>query len=115
MRNGPEIRCGAKRNPDALAKKRLKHLFQITHQRIEANQARLQHLPAAEGQQLPGQCSCPVRGPENLLDRPARLCILGMLLQKDLTIAGNDGQQVVEVVCDTTRQRTNRLHFLGLP
>src|SRR5437868_196136 len=37
-----------------------------------------------------------------------------MAHQKEFAVADDDGKKIVEVVCDTARQLTHRLHFLRL-
>ena len=76
---------------------------------------RLQDLLAAEGQQLAGQGGGALAG---LLDRlellAQRVGRVGDPAQREIGVAQDRGQQVVEIVGDPAGQPPDRLHLLGL-
>ena len=80
---------------------------------VEIEHARLQHLLAAESQQLLGQPRGALSGLVDLFEMsrsgsPALSC------QRQLAVAVDDGQQVIEIVRHASRQAAHRLHLLGL-
>ena len=75
--------------------------------------ARLFRL-AAKGEHLLHQGFCPLAGRNDLLEIAPRLTVLWYIVECELRIAENDGQNVVEIMGNATRQGTNSLHFLGL-
>lgn len=74
----------------------------------------MEDLPAAERQQLSGQRGGAIGSVPDLLHDFA---VWGIWLEQTLEVlakAGDDRQQVVEVVSDAARQSPNRVHLLGL-
>src|SRR5216684_9227718 len=95
-----------------LADQTVKQLSQVTDDAVQIQHFRLQHLLAAEGQELPGQVSSAVGG---LLDlhRLAVERISGFeLFQHDFAIAEDDTKQVVEVVSYAASEPPHGLHLL---
>src|SRR4029077_7088100 len=81
---------------------------------VEIHARRVQHLPAAKGQQLTRQGRRAVRRGENLGGVPRRRLILRYLLGDERAEADNRRENVVEVVRDPARQLADRLHLLRL-
>jgi hypothetical protein len=82
--------------------------------RAEVNRLHLEHLLAAEGQELPGQG---LGGLDGLLDKRDVLApgiVLMKLFQEPLGVPDYGGEQVVEVVGHTPGKLPYRLHLLQL-
>ena len=83
---------------------------------LRLQHARLQHLFAAEGQQLAGQRSRRVRRPFGFprcsfaADAPRSSC-----LQRQRAVTADDREQIVEIMRDAAGQPADGLHFLRLP
>ncbi|EKD40685.1 MAG: hypothetical protein ACD_74C00247G0002 [uncultured bacterium] len=81
---------------------------------IEAAGGHVNHLFAAEGQELPGQGGGPVSGlVDDLYFLPGRIIFRQLQLQQ-LAVAEDDGEDVVEVVGNPSGQDADGFHFLGL-
>ena len=83
--------------------------------RVQVEDLRLQHLLAAEGEQLRRQPARALAGLPDLLEigRHAPTS-LAHLLERELAVAEDDGEQVVEIVGDAAGELADRLHFLRL-
>ena len=81
---------------------------------IQVDDAKCLYLFAAEGEQLPGQLRGSAGGGEYflklVLDRASR----NDRIQGQFGIAGDDGEQVVEIVGDSARETADGIHFLSL-
>ena len=75
---------------------------------------RLQHLLAAEREQLAGQRGGAIRGVQDLVDLRGHRRILLDAVRHQLGVAANRRQQVVEVVRDAAGEPADRLHLLRL-
>ncbi len=73
----------------------------------------LQHLLAAERQELARQAGGALAGSPDLLDRREVLGVGAQLGRQQLRVAENCGQQVVEVVGDAARELSDRIHLLS--
>ena len=82
---------------------------------IEVEEARLEKLLPAERQQLTRDGTGPLRGLANLLDVGPRRMARRHFAERELGVAGDRGQRVVEIVRDPAGQPADRLHFLRLP
>ena len=82
---------------------------------VEIEHARLEQLLAAEGQQLARHRSGALGGAPDLLDVGARRMIRRHFAERELRVAGDRGQRVVQVVGDAARQPADRFHLLRLP
>ena len=69
-------------------------------------------MPTAEREQLPREVARSLHRVQDGVD--VRVGFLGKLLAKELGIAADDGQDVVEVVSDPAGEASDRLHLLGL-
>jgi hypothetical protein len=74
----------------------------------------LQHLAPAEGQQLAGEPGGPLAGLADLLHVAADGVAAPDLVEQEVAVAQDAGEQVVEVVGDAAGQLAHRLHLLGL-
>ena len=73
-----------------------------------------EHLLAAESQKLPGEGGGAIGGIGNLLGRPAHAGVGPDAIQQKFGVAGDDHQQIVEVVGNAAGQTTDGFHFLRL-
>ena len=92
----------------------LQHLTCITHQCVKYQKLRLGNLLPTERQQLSRQQLGVLRGAVDLFDMAAKGAVGRELLQRQFAEAENGGQHVIEVVGDSAREPSNRLHLLGL-
>src|ERR1700674_1744624 len=108
--------CGAWNHDqiDILADHAGKHFQVLGNYLIQVEDLRGEHLFAAEGQQLPGQRRCALRGIGDFLRRTPQPGIGSDPFEKKLGIAGDHHQQVVEIVGDAPGEASNRLHLLRL-
>ena len=81
---------------------------------VQAQAARLHHLLAAEGQQLPGQRGGAVGRALDFLDVLAAAIVHRQSIQQKIRIAEDRGEDVVEVVRDAAGKTADRLHLLRL-
>ncbi len=80
----------------------------------EMHHLRLKRLAAAKRQQLACELSAAADTRERIGDPALRLLVSYDIFCQEIDVAGNDLQQVVEVVGDTAGQLADRLHLLGL-
>ena len=83
-------------------------------QRIDVDLARLQRLLAGEGEQMLGQLRAALGGIVDQLGDGGELGPVGDRVGQDADRAGDDGQDVVEVVGDAAGQLADRVHLLRL-
>ena len=88
--------------------------LELLHQRIDVDQLRLQHLPAAEREQLSRERRRALPGRLNLQQIRTQRILLRDLVEDQVAIAENRGQQIVEVVGHSACELTDRLHLLRL-
>ena len=82
---------------------------------VEVEHARLEHLPAREREQLPGERGGLLARARDLLDlRPERV-VRGEPAEDEVAVAVHDGEDVVEVVGDAAGEAADRVHLLRLP
>ena len=98
---------------DVLADQAPQHHVHVGDDGVEVEHPGLQDLPAAEREQLPGERRGARGGLLDLLGvaSQARVVLAG---DEELAVAGDGGQQVVEVVRDATGEPADRFHLLGL-
>ena len=82
---------------------------------LTSTSRRLQRLLAGEGQQMLGQIGAAFGGFVDQLGDGRELRLIGDGLLQDADGAGDDGQDVVEVVRDAAGQLADRVHLLRLP
>jgi len=97
---------------DVLADQAAKHGFHVLHDGVEVEDLGLEHLLAAEGEELAGQLGgAHGRLPEELDVATHR--VLGTEpLEQEVAPTEHDGHEVVEVVRDAAGEAPHRLHLL---
>ena len=112
----PQFGIERRRQRDALADQAAQHRLQVAHDLVQVDDARLQHLLAAEGEQLPRQRRGLVAGLLDLVDRHLGVagCQFVRRLAQQRGVTVDDGEQVVEVVGDAARQAADGVHLLRL-
>ena len=100
---------------DVLADQAAQHLLDLEDELVDAHDARLERLAAAEGQQLVGQLPAALGRAADLLERRALRVLQIAAGQQQVAVAGDHGQQVVEIVGHAARQAAHGLHLLRLP
>ena len=99
---------------DVFAQRRPQQPGGIDQQRIDVDFARLQRLQAREREQVRRQLGAAGGGLVDQLGNCGEIRTVCDLLAKNLDGAGNDGENIVEVMSDAAGQLTDRLHLLGL-
>ena len=99
---------------DAGAERASKDFGQRAQQQADVDGPRLQGLAARERKQLSGEIGAAPGRAKGRLDQLRTQRILLEALFEHLQVAGNDGQQVVEVVRDASRQLPQRFEPLQL-
>ncbi len=99
---------------DVLADHAAQHLQGLSEDGIEIDDARLEDLLAREGEELPGELSGALGGDTDLIEVPAQRIVGGERLERQLTEAGDRGEEIVEVVRDPTGEPSDGLHPLPL-
>ena len=90
------------------------HLGRLHDQAVEIDDPRFQRLPASVGQELSREFGRSVGNLENFAKVISYRCVTGHSPQRQLRMADNSGQQVVEIVRDSTSKVANSLHLLCL-
>ena len=105
---------GEHRQLDVLADQPAEHLLHPGDALVQVQHLRLEHLLAAEREELPRQVRRALRRRPDLLDVGAK-GLVGLEVAADqLRVAQDDGQQVVEVVRDAAGEPADGLHLLRL-
>ena len=99
---------------DVFADQAAQQLLDLPHERVEIDDLRLQHLPAAEGEQLAGERRGALARRLNLLEVRAQPIALRDLVEHQRAVAEDGGQQIVEIVRDAAGELPDRLHLLRL-
>jgi hypothetical protein len=99
---------------DIVADQPLEHACDPSGDVAQVMHAELQHLPPAEGEKLLGQRSRPFAGFKDLIDAAGVATVLQQLASKKISLAGDHGQEVVEVVGDTSSEAPDGFHLLRL-
>ena len=99
---------------DVLAKCRPQQLCGLDDQRVDVGLPRLQRLLAGEGQQMLGQIRAAFGGLVDHLGDCRELRSVGDCVGQDLDRAGDDREDVVEVVRDAAGELPDRFHLLRL-
>ena len=82
---------------------------------VQIEQARLDLLLPAERQQLTCDGSGPLGGAPDFFDVGVSRMRRCKLTECELGVSGDRGERIVEIVCDTASQLTQRLHLLTVP
>ena len=101
-------------DPDRRTDQPLQDLLHLEDHLVQIEDPELEHLPAAEGQQLLRERGGAARRGAHLADARAPRVLVAQSCQQGLGVAEDDGEQVVEVVRHAARQPADRLELLGL-
>src|SRR5687768_8062359 len=82
---------------------------------VEVENLRFQDLLAAECQKLPRQRACPLTRFLNLLDIAAERSSRLQLLEVQVAVTDDRGEEVVEIMSDASSEFSHRFHLLRLP
>ena len=99
---------------DVGADQAAEHAVGLANDIVEREHLRLEHLAPAEGEQLPGEPRGALPRLPDLLDVASDRVALPHLLQQEVAVAEDGGEQVVEVVGDPAGELADGLHLLGL-
>ena len=104
-----QIRLLTRGQLEMLADQAPQHFLHVGDDVVQVENLRSHDLAPAKGQQLARQRGCLVAG---LQDFPHILLFFGTkAILKNLAVAENDGEQVVEVMGNAPCQLPDRLHF----
>ena len=81
---------------------------------VQIQNSGLEHLHSAEGQQLSGHGNGAVAGFLNLFEAAPLRGFHAAAIEKQVAVAANDGEQIVEVVRHSAGQPADCFHFVGL-
>ena len=93
--------------------RRDEHRHELVHHVAHLDLDRVQHLAAAEREQLAGERARLVGGPPDLAGALPHTLVVGAL-EQEVGVAGDDEGEVVEVVRDAAGELTDGLHLLRL-
>ena len=110
----PEVLPRHRPDRDVLADQAANHLVHAGDDLVEVENARLQDLLPAEGQELPGQLRGAFPRLLDLFDVRAHRIGRWHPADEDARVAQDHRQEVVEVVRDPAGQPTDGLHLLGV-
>ena len=111
----PGVRPQGEEQLHVLADEPPQHRADLLDHRVEVQVLPLQHLLAAEGQELAGEAGGAIGGLLDLLHAAAERIVGLQPAEEHRAAPGDDGEQVVEVVGHPAREPPHRLHLLGLP
>ena len=111
-RTVPSVGRGEDVQLDVVAEQALQEGADLGHDGVQVERARIQHLAAAEGEQLLRQLGGTVGGALDLAEVAAKLDVVGCPLEQERGVAGDAGEQVVEVVRDASREPAEALELL---
>ena len=110
--------CGRRLEPhhevDVLAQQAAEHRSDAVDGQVRVEYSRLKWLLAADGEELRRQLRGSRRGLLDDLDVSSYRISGREAIQRNLTAGDDDGQEVVEIVCDPSGQAPDRLHPLRL-
>ena len=104
-----------KRQRDALPDAVFDEISEILDERVDFDNAGRKHLPPGKGQQALRQGCAAFGGRQCAVGKaPPRIGKM-LVLFKQVEVAGNGGQQVVEIVGNAAGELSQHFHFLCLP
>ena len=108
--------AGVARNEDldVFSDQPAEHFFHFHNQGIQVQDDRLNHLLAAEGQELAGQAGRTMGGLGNFFGVAHQWVVDRQLHLQKTAVAGDHAEGVVEIVRHSPRQKTDGFHFLRL-
>ena len=110
----PQSFHGRRIEVDVFTDDTAQHLVHVIDQLVQVDDLRLDNLLAAEGQKLAGEIGGFFGCGLNFVHRFKKRIVASQIHLSQGSIAGDAGQQVVEVVGDAARQAAHRFHLLGL-
>src|SRR5206468_6001049 len=99
---------------DAVRKESAEDVLGVGSQGVEIEGDRLVRLLATEGEQLSGEACRLLRRLHDGLGVHTSRVIRGQPCMQEVPAAGNDSQEIVEVVGHAAREQPYRLHLLSL-
>ena len=99
---------------DILTDQAMQHLADIADEGIQVDHFGAQHLLTAEGKELPGQPGGSLCGLGNFSEEADRRIALGKSADQQLAVAGNDREQVIEIVSHAAGEPADRRELLRL-
>ena len=112
--DAPDIFRQHRDETHVLAQQAAQHVVHVAHDEVQIEHARLEHLLAAEGEQLPRQRRRALGGLANLRHVLMQNMIRRKLLQGHIAVAENRREDVVEIMRHAAGQLPDGLHFLRL-
>ena len=100
---------------DVFANETPEHFVEVPDQIVDAQHDRVEHLLAAEREQLAGEGRGPLRRPADFLHVFARVTSRRELLGEQVGVPEDRRQHIVEVVGQSPRQPPDGFHLLRLP
>ncbi len=96
---------------DVVAEQALQERADLGHDGVQVERPGIQHLAPAECEELLRQLGGTVGGTLDLAEVAAKLDVVGCPLEEERGVAGDAGEQVVEVVCDAAASRPRLSSF----
>ena len=112
--DAPEGGVEPRHDLDVLAEERPQHARGVRDEGVEVDDLRLQHLLAAEGEELAHEARGPLGGAHDVLHLAQARVVRVEAPAQQLAVAHDHREQVVEVVGDAAREPADRLHLLRL-
>ncbi len=110
----PKLRSGSHHQIDVFADHAVEHFEVFGGDIVEIDDARGEHLLAAEGQQLASQRRGTLGGAGNFLCRTAEMRFGTEAFEQKFRVSGNHHQQIVEIVRDAASEAAHSFHLLRL-
>ena len=99
--NGENAIGATQLQSDVLAEKAMEHFDHVTEDRIQVQNLGLHHLLAAEHEELASEAGGALGSKRNLLQRFGNPFVPIALSQEAIGMALDDGQDVIEIMCDS--------------
>ena len=90
------------------------HGVEVLHHRVQAHEARGDHLLSAEGEELPREAGGPAGGREDFPHFGRARIFSAKPRQQEVRVPYDGGQDVVEIVRNAAGETTNGFHLLGM-
>ncbi len=111
----PSIPCKREPQLHILADQAVQHLLEVFDQRVGVQDHGLEHLLAAERQELLRERCRSLRSLPHLGEIPLGRAVRRQLFAQNVDVAKNRCEDVVEIVRHAAGEPADRLHFLRLP
>jgi hypothetical protein len=113
-RHHSEVGCKAPDKVHVLAKDSLQHPLEAPDDIVEVQHARLEHLPATKGEELPGERCGTVPRFLHFHQVGSERILFVQGIEGERRVVQDDAEQVVEVVRHAARETADRVHLLRL-